>query len=80
MAGAEIAITETKVSRIPQIVDLLTWLRSARLRTHRSRAAVMTNIPEDRRRPIMSLRPSGIFTFHMIGKGIARMPASVLHM
>jgi len=44
----------------------------------RRRAAVITKMPEERRRPMTILRRRGILTFQIRGIGIARIPASVL--
>jgi hypothetical protein len=56
IAGAETAISETNVSRTPQIVELPIWDVAARVRMQRSKAVVMTNKPEERRRLMMSFR------------------------
>lgn len=64
MAGAEIAMSETKVSRIAQIVETPMWSVAASVRTQRRTAAVMTNMPEERSSPIIIFRRMGILTFH----------------
>jgi len=78
MAGAEIAIRDTNVSRAAQMVELLISLTLRRERIQRRRAAVMTKIPEERRRPMTIFRESGSLTTYRSGMGIDRMLISVL--
>jgi hypothetical protein len=78
MAGAETAIIETKVSRLAQIVEFPIWPASSSVRIQRRGAAIITNIPEQRRRLMTSLRRRGVLTFQIKGIEIDRIPASVL--
>lgn len=78
MAGALMAMMDTKFSRVPHIVELLIWETSASDRMQRTRAAVIMKIPEQIRRPIMIFWVRGSLTAQIRGMGTARRQRSVL--